>query len=257
MLSLSSEKALDKRIELVEQGYTMIPGVMGAELLEELRAWSNDVFLRVRVDAKYRYQGSDIHVYTQQHWAEMDMQQDERSFPDPIVSRVLEQPAQTEVCRLIGLEGLRCSGKMIVLSKPGHGPPLYWHQDFMNWNSPAAATGLQDRLLIAYFQGGDQQIQTLRLDASSFFDLSEPLVDTSEQTIVLPGPLDVAVDPLTGRIYVAAFGTQQSPDGSLWMLDPLEAPVPEPGTFAMFAAGAVLWARRWNPSAHYQHMRKP
>ena len=103
MTILSTAEALTKRNELVGLGYTIIPNVMPKSLLEELRAWSDDVFKRVHVDPKYRYQGSDIHVYTEARWAEMDRQPDEKNFADPIVSKIIEQPRQQEICQQMQL----------------------------------------------------------------------------------------------------------------------------------------------------------
>ena len=124
---------------------------MPTQLLEQLRAWSTKLFGRVKVDSKYRYQGSDMHVCTPQKWSELARQADDRIFPDPIASKILKQPGQSEVCWLIGLEGLRSDGMIIVLSKPGHGPSLYWHQDYMYWNSPEAATPWPTRIFLSYY----------------------------------------------------------------------------------------------------------
>ena len=151
MPTLTAAEAMTKRDELVELGYTIVPGVMEQALLDDLRAWSDNVFQRVHVDPKYRYQGSDIHVYTESKWAAMGREANDKTFADPIVARILEQPRQSEVCRQLQLEGLRSGGGIIILSKPGYGPPLYWHQDFMEWNSPKAATPWPTRIFLSYY----------------------------------------------------------------------------------------------------------
>jgi len=58
-----------KRDELVELGYTVVPGVLTGPLLDKLRAWSEALFERLPVDPRFRYQGSDIHVSTPRRWA--------------------------------------------------------------------------------------------------------------------------------------------------------------------------------------------
>ncbi|MEM7538156.1 MAG: phytanoyl-CoA dioxygenase family protein [Chloroflexota bacterium] len=151
MTMLSDTEALSRRDELVELGYTIIPNVMPQELIEELKAWSDEVFTKINVDPKYRYQGSDVHVYTKERWAMMDREPDDRRFPDPIVRKIIEQPLQTQLCKQMMLEDLRSSGNIIILSKPGYGPPLYWHQDFMNWNSPIAATPWPTKIFLSYY----------------------------------------------------------------------------------------------------------
>ncbi|MBQ35970.1 MAG: hypothetical protein CME04_06230 [Gemmatimonadaceae bacterium] len=147
---LTEAKALACRRQLVEDGYTSVPGVMPADLLADLQGWSADVFDRFPVDPKFRYQGSDIHVSAPRNWA-VGREPDGRSFPDPIVERVIDAPAQAAVCQLLGLENLRAHDSVILLSKPPHGPPLYWHQDYMDWNSPAAATPWPTRIFLSYY----------------------------------------------------------------------------------------------------------
>lgn len=149
--ALPPSEALTKHNELVELGYTIIPGVMPQPLLEELRAWSDGVFDKVNVDPKYRYQGSDIGVFTEEKWGTMDREASEQYFPDPIVKKIIEEPNQAAVCAQLQLEDLRSSGNIIILSKPGFGPPLYWHQDFMQWNSPRAATPWPTRIFLSYY----------------------------------------------------------------------------------------------------------
>lgn len=147
---LSEPEALACRRQLVDDGYTVIPGVMEPDLLGRLRTWSDDVFDRLPVDPKLRYQGSDIHVSAPRSWP-ADSVADERRFPDPIVEGVIDQPRQRQVCQSIGLEPLRAHDVIILLSKPAYGPPLYWHQDYMNWNSPAAATPWPTRIFLSYY----------------------------------------------------------------------------------------------------------
>ncbi len=151
MTTLTATEALAKRDELVENGYTIVPGVMPKAMVDELRAWSDDLFTRLEVDPKVRYQGSDIHAWTPRKWTAMDREADQRDFPDPIAERIVDLPAQKEVCRRLQLEGLTPDDAVLILSKPGYGPPLYWHQDYTNWNSPAATTPWPTRIFLSYY----------------------------------------------------------------------------------------------------------
>ncbi len=154
---LSPAEALAKREELIQRGYTTIPRVMPAKLVEELRAWSDGIFARTRVRYEIRYQGSDLFVYTERGWSAMapDQRQraedDPRRFLHPMATRTIDLPAQLAVCREIGLENLHSDEVLIILSKPTHGPPLYWHQDFMQWDSPRAATPWPTRIFLSYY----------------------------------------------------------------------------------------------------------
>ena len=149
---LTPAEVLRKRDELIELGYAIVPGVLQNPLLDELRAWSHDVFERLPVDPKYRYQGSDIHVSTERLWnTQPDQQANERIFADPIVEKIIDYPAQREACRLLQLEGLEARDVIILLSKPAYGPPLYWHQDHTNWNSPEAASPWPTVIFLSYY----------------------------------------------------------------------------------------------------------
>ncbi|MEM7035215.1 MAG: phytanoyl-CoA dioxygenase family protein [Chloroflexota bacterium] len=148
---LSTEEARIKRDELVELGYTAISGVMPPAMVEELRAWSDDIFEKVKMRHAIRYQGSDIFVHTERRWAKFDSVPTNNHFPDPWAERIVDNPAQLEVCQQMQLENLVSDDMVIILSKPGYGPPLYWHQDFMKWQSPEAATPWPTRIFLSYY----------------------------------------------------------------------------------------------------------
>ena len=151
MTKLNSVEALDKRHKLVEYGFTIVPEVMPESLVNQFRIWSDDILNHATIDRKIRYQGSDIFVYTERLWAEADKEIKPNHFPDPLAEKIIDLPLQKEVCGLIGLECLNPDDVVIILSKAGYGPPLYWHQDFMKWNSPEAATPWPTRVFLSYY----------------------------------------------------------------------------------------------------------
>jgi hypothetical protein len=148
---LHSTEAITKRDELVELGYTIVPNLLKDPLLSELQNWSQHVFDHVPVDPKYRYQGSDIHVYTERKWQQMGREKSSQHFSDPIVEKLIDHPPQKQVCAELGLENLAPRDNIILLSKPAYGPPLYWHQDFMNWNHPEAAAPWPTVIFLSYY----------------------------------------------------------------------------------------------------------
>ena len=151
MSSLDPHQARTQRDQLVEQGYAIIPGVLVDPLLGELQRWSQQVFDTMPVDPKYRYQGSDIHVYAPRLWERMDEEPDQKHFADPIVEKIIDYAPQKQVCAELGLEKLQPRDNIILLSKPAYGPPLYWHQDFMNWNHPEAAAPWPTVIFLSYY----------------------------------------------------------------------------------------------------------
>ena len=69
MTKLNGVEALDKRHELVEYGFTVVPEVMPEFLANQLRIWSDAILNHVTIDRKIRYQGSDIFVDTERLWS--------------------------------------------------------------------------------------------------------------------------------------------------------------------------------------------
>ncbi|MAG85373.1 hypothetical protein CMK10_14570 [Candidatus Poribacteria bacterium] len=151
MTTLNMKGALKKRNELVKLGFTIVPSVMPKPFLNQLQIWSEDIFRRVTIDHKIRYQGSDIFVHTERQWGALNRAPEKNRFPDLLAEKIIDMPYQREVCRLIGLECLKSDDVVIILSKPGYGPPLYWHQDFMKWNSPEAAAPWPTRIFLSYY----------------------------------------------------------------------------------------------------------
>lgn len=151
MSILTPEEARAKRTELVERGYTSIPGIMSPDMVNKLRNWSDEIFDRVTIDPAFRFQGSTIFVHTERKWDADRDEATDNSFPDPMARDIIDLPDQQAVCREIGLEALKSDDVVIILSKPGQGPPLYWHQDYMKWNSPEAATPWPTRIFLSYY----------------------------------------------------------------------------------------------------------
>ena len=92
MTKLNSVGVLDKRNELVEYGFTIVPGVMPESLVNQLRIWSDDILNHVTIDRKIRYQGSDIFVDTERLWSKAIR----RSSPIIFLTHLLKKPA---ICR--------------------------------------------------------------------------------------------------------------------------------------------------------------
>jgi hypothetical protein len=143
------EEAVTKRQELVEKGFCVIPGVLPSDFIEELQAWSDDILEKRPVAHKYRYQGSDIHVATKRRHDAGRVQEWETW--SPMSDRLIDWPLAWKACREIGLEDQRADDSVLILSKPAHGPALYWHQDWMQWDSPASATPWPTRIFLSYY----------------------------------------------------------------------------------------------------------
>lgn len=146
---LSPEEAVQKRDQLVRDGFCVVPNLLPEEFIAELRVWSDDLLEKRPPSHKYRYQGSDIHVATQRRHDAGRLGNHETW--SPMSDRLVDWPLTWEACRLIGLEDQRADDSVLILSKPAHGPALYWHQDWMQWDSPASATPWPTRVFLSYY----------------------------------------------------------------------------------------------------------
>jgi hypothetical protein len=126
--------------------------VLKGDLLDRMRAFTDDLFAKKPVDPRYRYQGSDFHIVTERLWKKHRKENPTWvAAYDAIVDELVDLPDAMEACRLIGLENQRPDDTIIVLSKPAHGPPLYWHQDMMNWNHPESAAPWPTRVFLSFY----------------------------------------------------------------------------------------------------------
>ena len=97
MSKLTDGEALQKRRELVELGYCVIPGILHGDLLERLRAYTDELFRRKTIDTKYRYQGSDIHIGTTR--VKKAAKHEWLKDYSLIVDELIDLPAAWEACR--------------------------------------------------------------------------------------------------------------------------------------------------------------
>ena len=151
MSILSQADALEKRAQLVRDGFCVIPGVLCGDLLERWRAYSDSLLDATPVDPKYRYQGSDFHINSERRYRASALEHPEVRLWSPLVDALVDLPAATNACDRMGIEGRVADDTVLILSKPAHGPALYWHQDFMQWNHPQASSPWPTRIFISYY----------------------------------------------------------------------------------------------------------
>jgi ectoine hydroxylase-related dioxygenase (phytanoyl-CoA dioxygenase family) len=145
---LTAADARQKRDQLIDDGYCVVPHVLQGDLLARLRHFADDFLDNHAVDPKHRYQGSDFHIQAERTWAK---QPDANRYHAPIVDELLDLQTAKQACAELGLEGLTDTGGIIILSKPPGGPALYWHQDNMDWNHPKSALPWPSTLFLSYY----------------------------------------------------------------------------------------------------------
>ena len=98
-VDLTPEEVLDKRRQLLDDGFCVVPGVLRGDLLARMRRFSDEFLDTHDVDHRYRYQGSDFHVMAEEAWAK---DQDPGRYHDPIVDELLNLPAAVTSLRPAG-----------------------------------------------------------------------------------------------------------------------------------------------------------
>lgn len=145
---LTPEEALEKRNQLINDGFCVVPGVLHGEMLEKVRKFTNNFLDEHPVDLRYRYQGSDFHIMAERIWAQRE---GKRGYHSPIVDELIDLPEARVACEALGLEGMNSGGTIIILNKPPYGPALYWHQDNMQWNHPKSALPWPTQVFLSYY----------------------------------------------------------------------------------------------------------
>ena len=120
---------------LIEDGFCIVPGVLGKSDLVKIRATSNRL-VAAMTDEDRRHNtstGSMIGVGS-----------------DPAYAGLIALPAALDVLTSLGYpEPKFTSG--YVISKPPGSPRLFWHYDWPAWDDPAALGDVPQQLFLMYY----------------------------------------------------------------------------------------------------------
>ena len=127
--------AQEKRTQLIEDGYCVFEQVLSPEMLARVRAASDGLIDAQSAEhfEEQKSTGSMISVYDDPFFAEL----------------VAYQPALDALASM-GYPKPRWSSGFVI-SKPGHSPPLFWHQDWWGWNDPLSYTDLPLQVFAMYY----------------------------------------------------------------------------------------------------------
>ena len=125
----------DMREQLLRDGYCVVEQILSPEMLDRVRVASDDLIAAQPAEHfdRYKSTGSMISVYDDPFFAEL----------------VAYQPA-LDTLDSLGLPDSRWTSGFVI-SKPGHSPPLFWHQDWWAWNDPVSYTDLPLQLFLMYY----------------------------------------------------------------------------------------------------------
>ena len=133
---MTPDQALEKREEMLRDGFCIIEDVVIEALLVELRDETERLIANHEEKPEHVYQGQHIGV-----------KRDE----NPVIRKLLEWEPSYRALDELGFEDFESTGGIIVLTKEPKGPPLYWHQDWTQWNDPISAAPWPQTIFLNYY----------------------------------------------------------------------------------------------------------
>jgi hypothetical protein len=108
--------------ELEDKGFIHAPGVFDSAFMDSLLLRAHATLFRESADSREQVKsnGSLIHLADNPEYAD-----------------VIAAPALNRLLRDCGASDPRFTGGFLI-SKPGGGPPLFWHQDWWGWDDDSA-----------------------------------------------------------------------------------------------------------------------
>lgn len=137
---LTPEAALEKREQMLRDGYALIENILPEDFLDELRAETERLIAAHEEAPEYRFQGQHIKV---------------AADDNAIVNKLLTWTPAYKALDDLGFGDFRPDrdrpAEVIILTKEPGGPPLYWHQDWMWWNDPLSLTPWPEFMSLSYY----------------------------------------------------------------------------------------------------------
>ena len=125
----------DMREQLLRDGYCVLEQILSPEMLERVRVASDDLIAAQPAEHfdRIKSTGSMISVYD-----------------DPFFDELVAYQPALDALDSLGFPDSRWTSGFVI-SKPGHSPPLFWHQDWWAWNDPVSYTDLPLQLFLMYY----------------------------------------------------------------------------------------------------------
>ena len=131
-----SEVALQKREQMIRDGFCVIDNILTEEFLQELRDESERLIAGNVQLEKQIYHGHYISVSN-----------DENEH----VHRLLEWQPSRKALEEMGFGDFTARGGIIILTKDPGAPPLFWHQDWYHWDDPMSCTPWPQQIFLNYY----------------------------------------------------------------------------------------------------------
>ena len=133
---MTPEVALEKREQMLRDGFCIVDDILMDEFLQELHDESERLITNHVEPADLVYQGQHVNV---------------RGADNPYIEKLLKWQPSWDALEQIGFGDFMASGGIIILTKESGGPALYWHQDWMRWNDPLSCAPWPQTIFLNYY----------------------------------------------------------------------------------------------------------
>lgn len=133
---MTPEVALEKREQMLRDGYCVIEEIVTEVFLQELRNETERLIANHEEPADLIYQGQHISV---------------KGEDNPHIGKLLTWDPSYRALDQLGFGDFKTGGGVIILTKEPKGPPLYWHQDWMIWNDPLSLSPWPQTIFLNYY----------------------------------------------------------------------------------------------------------
>ena len=133
---MTPEVARKKREQVIRDGYCVVDDILTEDFLEELHEESERLIEGHDPPDDVIYQGQHVNV---------------RGEDNAIIQKLLEWEPSRQALGELGFGDFKTSGGIIILTKEPEGPPLYWHQDWMQWEDPISCSPWPQIMFLSYY----------------------------------------------------------------------------------------------------------
>ncbi|MBV7334528.1 phytanoyl-CoA dioxygenase family protein [Chloroflexi bacterium TSY] len=113
---MTPKTALEKREQMLRDGYCVIDDILTDEFLQELNDESERLIAGHVPPPDVRYQGQHVNVHRSEN---------------EVIHRLLDWAPTRQALEELGFGDFEAMGGIIILTKDPGEPALYWHQDWM------------------------------------------------------------------------------------------------------------------------------
>ena len=187
---------MEKREQFVREGFTVFRGVLGPELVDGLRGWSDEM-LGLQEEAHFeqnRTTGSMVLI----DW--------KMAYRHDVLAELIAHPKVLAALAELGFAEPKF-GHGRIISKPPQSPPLFWHEDGRFWDDPVSYTWQPIQCFLMYYlTDTDARNGCLRVIPGShrkrhaLHDQAAPMHTDELRTYANPG--DVAFQRAEGEVDV-------------------------------------------------------